>query len=48
MWHLRRVVPRPEVLLFTTKKASLVNQADIMGTFKKASYYKPFIDMKIR
>jgi len=38
MWHFR-VVPRPEVMLFTRKKASLLKQADLGVMFKKASEY---------
>jgi len=36
-WHWKRVVPRPEVLLFMRKKASLVKEAYVWDMFKKAS-----------
>ena len=35
--HLRRVVPRPEFLLFANKRASSVKQADLRDMLKKAS-----------
>jgi hypothetical protein len=35
--HLRRVVPRLGVLLFTRKKGYSVKQADLRDVFKKAS-----------
>jgi len=38
MWHFR-VVPIPEVMLFTRKKASLLKQTDLGVMFKKASEY---------
>jgi hypothetical protein len=31
--HLRRVVPRAEVLLFTRKKASAMKQADVRDIY---------------
>jgi hypothetical protein len=37
IWHLRRVVPRLEVLLFTTKKCLLMKEADLRHIIKKAS-----------
>jgi hypothetical protein len=36
IWHLGRVVPRPEVLLFTRKTASLMKKAHLRDIFKKA------------
>jgi hypothetical protein len=38
MWHLR-IVPRPEVLLFTRKKASLLKQTDLGVMFKQTFEY---------
>jgi hypothetical protein len=38
MWHFR-VVPRPEVMLFTRKKASLLKQTDLRVMFKKTFEY---------
>jgi hypothetical protein len=35
MWHLRKVVPRLEVLLFIWKKASSMKQADLRDTLKE-------------
>jgi hypothetical protein len=35
--HLRKVVPRWEVLLFTTKKFSSMQQEDLRDMFRKAS-----------
>jgi hypothetical protein len=38
IWHLRTVVPRPEVLLFARKKKKAsMKQADLMNMFTKAS-----------
>jgi folate-binding Fe-S cluster repair protein YgfZ len=39
IWHLKRVVPRPKVLLFMTKKRKPLSlkQADLWDMFKKAS-----------
>jgi hypothetical protein len=36
IWHLRKVVPRLEVLLFTRIKALPMEQADLRDMFKKA------------
>jgi hypothetical protein len=36
IWHLRRAVPRPKVLLFT-RKQSFINETDLGGMLKKAS-----------
>jgi hypothetical protein len=35
IWHLRRNVPRLEVLLFNRKKASSMKHADLRHMFKK-------------
>jgi len=36
-WHLKRAVPTPKVWLFTRKRASSTEQADLRNMFKKAS-----------
>jgi hypothetical protein len=36
LWHLRTVLPRQEVLLFTRKAAYSIRQADHRDMFKKA------------
>jgi len=35
-WHLMRVVPKLDVLLFTTEKKLSMKQADLRDIFKKS------------
>jgi hypothetical protein len=38
LWHLKRAVPRPKVMLFMTKKKPVsLKQADLRDMFKKTS-----------